>query len=521
MLGFEPEFYLLDGETREMLFEGYHIFNTVRNTYVPFIQRLVEYLQALGLSIITANCEYAGSQWEINYTPGTGMAGPDATFTFKNAVKELAHLNGYCATFMSKPFSGSAGSGMHTHVSLLDAEGRNLFGDDEDPEGISLLCRHFIAGNLRHARSAYALLAPTVNCIKRRRPHTFSPSNVSWGLEDRSALVRIKGGSIASRHVEHRAPTALANPYLCAAAILGAGLIGIEEELGSRARCRGARRGGRDEAAAADQRARLAGCPRGGRAPAGSPRRRVRQRLHRDAPARARAVRRSRDGLGVRRVRGGLLMRLYDYGPSANCLKARLVLGRLGIPCERVPVDIFAGETLTPEYLKRNPDGRTPVLELDDGTCLAESNAIALYLAEGSDLVPEDPVDRARVMQWLFFEQNRLEPNVGSARFWRLTGRADERPDVFARLVVAGEGALAALDRHLTGRDYLVGARLTLADLVLACYAAAGEGAGIDMMGYPAVSAWLARLEREGISTAVEPYPPNAMAGAAGGTVHG
>ena len=231
MLGFEPEFYLLDGETRELLFEGYHIFNTVRNTYVPFIQQLVEYLQALGLSIITANCEYAGSQWEINYTPGTGMAGPDATFTFKNAVKELAHLNGYCATFMSKPFSGSAGSGMHTHVSLLDAEGRNLFGDDEDPDGISLLCRHFIAGNLRHARSAYALLAPTVNCIKRRRPHTFSPSNVSWGLEDRSALVRIKGGSIASRHVEHRAPTALANPYLCAAAILGAGLIGIEEEL--------------------------------------------------------------------------------------------------------------------------------------------------------------------------------------------------------------------------------------------------------------------------------------------------
>ena len=214
-------------------------------------------------------------------------------------------------------------------------------------------------------------------------------------------------------------------------------------------------------------------------------------------------------------------MRLYDYGPSANCLKARLVLGRLGIPCERVPVDIFAGETLTPEYLKRNPDGRTPVLELDDGTCLAESNAIALYLAEGSDLVPEDPVDRARVMQWLFFEQNRLEPNVGSARFWRLTGRADERAGVFARLVEAGEGALAALDRHLTSRDYLVGERLTLADLVLACYAAAGEGAGIDMARYPAVSAWLARLDREGVSTAVEPYPPNAMAGAAGGTVHG
>lgn len=231
VLGFEPEFYLLDGDTHELLFEGSHIFNTVRNTYVPFIQELVEQVQALGLSVITMNCEYAGSQWEINYAPGRGLDGPDQTFTFKNAVKELAHVNGYVATFMSKPFSGSAGSGMHTHVSLLDAEGRNVLADGTDAEGISALCRHFIAGQLRHAGSAYALLAPTVNCMKRRRTHTFSPTNVSWGLEDRSALVRIKGGSIESRHVEHRAPTALANPYLAAAAILGAGLLGIEERL--------------------------------------------------------------------------------------------------------------------------------------------------------------------------------------------------------------------------------------------------------------------------------------------------
>ena len=132
---------------------------------------------------------------------------------------------------MSKPFSGWAGSGCHAHVSLLDGDGRNVFSDESDPDGISGLCRSFIAGQLRHAQSVYALLAPTVNCLKRRRPHTFSPSNVSWGFEDRSALVRVKGGSIASRHVEHRAPTALANPYLAAAAILGTGLAGIEEGL--------------------------------------------------------------------------------------------------------------------------------------------------------------------------------------------------------------------------------------------------------------------------------------------------
>ena len=232
LMGSEPEFYLLDGETHELLFEGYHIFNTVRNTYVPFIQELVEELNAFGLEVITANCEYAGSQWEINFTPGAGLAGPDRAFTFKNAVKELAHLRGYCATFMSKPLAGSAGSGGHTHVSLLDhGTGENTFGDADAPHGISAVCRHFIAGQLRHARAVYALLAPTVNCLKRRRTHTFSPTNISWGLEDRSALVRVKGGSISSRHVEHRAPTALSNPYLAGAAVLAAGLLGIEEGL--------------------------------------------------------------------------------------------------------------------------------------------------------------------------------------------------------------------------------------------------------------------------------------------------
>jgi glutathione S-transferase len=214
-------------------------------------------------------------------------------------------------------------------------------------------------------------------------------------------------------------------------------------------------------------------------------------------------------------------MRLYDYGPSANCLKARLIIDRLGIPCELVPTDIFTGETLTEDYLARNPDGRTPLLELDDGTCLAESNAIALYLAEGSDLVPEDPVERAQVMQWLFFEQNRLEPNVGTARFLRMTGRSGQRPEVLARCLESGESAIATLERHLASHDFLVGNRLTLADLVVGCYGSAGEGAGIDMAPYPAVRAWVGRLHEAGISTEVEPYPPNAIAGAGKDSVHG
>jgi glutamine synthetase len=229
--GFEPEFYLLDGETKSRLFEGVHIFNSLRNTYVPFLQTLVDALREYGIDIITHNCEYSGSQFEIPFAPGAGMAGPDTCFSFKNAVKELAHAHGYCATFMGKPFAGLAGSGNHTHVSLLDGEGRNVFGDDGAEHGISEVCRQFVAGSLKYARSAYTLLVPTVNCLKRRRPHTFSPSNVSWGPEDRSALVRIKGGSVESRHVEHRAASSLANPYLVAAAVLAGGILGIEEGL--------------------------------------------------------------------------------------------------------------------------------------------------------------------------------------------------------------------------------------------------------------------------------------------------
>ena len=232
LLGTEPEFYLLDRETRQPLFSGYHIFNSVRNTWVPLIERIVEDMRAFGIDVITANCEYAGSQWEIVYGPAAGMAGPDQAFTFKNGVKELAHRDGLIATFMSKPFAGGAGSGAHNHLGLLHLDGgENAMADPDDEHGLSAVGRQFIAGQLRHARSIYALLAPTVNCLKRRRMHTFSPTNVSWGPEDRSAFVRVKGGSADAKHVENRAPTGLANPYLATAALLGAGLLGITDEL--------------------------------------------------------------------------------------------------------------------------------------------------------------------------------------------------------------------------------------------------------------------------------------------------
>jgi glutamine synthetase len=231
-IGIEPEFYLLDSETREPLFEGYHIFNTVRNTWVPVIERIVNEMRDFGVDIITANCEYAGSQWEIVFGPSSGMAGPDVAFTFKNGAKELAHQEGLMASFMSKPFDDGAGSGAHNHLGLIDREsGENAMSDPDNEWGLSAAGRAFIAGQLRHARAIYTLLAPTVNCLKRRRTHTFSPTNVSWGLEDRSAFVRVKGGSAKSKHIENRAPTGLSNPYLACAGLLGAGILGIADGL--------------------------------------------------------------------------------------------------------------------------------------------------------------------------------------------------------------------------------------------------------------------------------------------------
>jgi glutamine synthetase len=239
LIGIEYEFYLLDPETHRPLFTGYHIFNTLRNTWVPVIERIVADMREFGIDIITANCEYAGSQWEINYRPATGMAGPDQAFSFKNGVKELAHREGLLATFMTKPFADSAGCGAHTHMSLLSRDGGEpVFTDESDEMGFSAVGRQFIAGQLRRARSIYALLAPTVNCLKRRRTHTFSPTNVSWGPEDRSAFLRVKGGSPEDRHIENRAPSGLSNPYLASAALLAAGILGIAEglELGPAAR---------------------------------------------------------------------------------------------------------------------------------------------------------------------------------------------------------------------------------------------------------------------------------------------
>jgi glutamine synthetase len=235
MMGQEFEFYLLDGTTKQPLFEGLHIFNTLRNNYVDAVQDLLENLQKLGIELITHNCEYASSQFEINYRAAVGVAAADRSFTFKNAVKELMHRAGYLATFMSKPFAGGAGSGCHVHMSLIDRKsGKNAFLDPKDPEGLSAVCRSFIAGLVKHARAMMPLIGPTPNCYHRLKPHTFAPSNISWGIEDRTALVRVKATRDQGTHIEMRGASAISNPYLSASAVLAAGLAGVKakEKLG-------------------------------------------------------------------------------------------------------------------------------------------------------------------------------------------------------------------------------------------------------------------------------------------------
>jgi glutamine synthetase len=228
----ENEFYVLDPATKQpALFGGSMIFNTQRNEYHPLVREVLELLTPMGLDFITANCEYGPTQWEINYGPAHGMKAADDTFTFRTGVKEIAQRHGLLATFISKPSATMSGSGAHLHVSLLDTRsGKNAFADARSASGLSTLALQFIAGNIHHAAAVYAFAAPTVNCLKRRRPHTFSPTTVSWGVEDRTALVRVKQGSLASRHLEYRAPSALSNPYLVLAGVLAAGLAGIRSK---------------------------------------------------------------------------------------------------------------------------------------------------------------------------------------------------------------------------------------------------------------------------------------------------
>ena len=203
--------------------------------------------------------------------------------------------------------------------------------------------------------------------------------------------------------------------------------------------------------------------------------------------------------------------RLYDYDASGNCLKVRVALRLLGLEYERVPIDIFAGDTLTDEYRAINPMRTTPVLEAAPGRYVVESNAILLHVAEGTELLPAEPLDRADVYRWLFFER-AFTPAVGGARFLKLTGRAEVEPAAVEEAMRTGASLLRVLDRHLAEREFLAGATLTVADLSLYAYAHCAGDAGFDLP--PHVRGWIARLEATpGFVNDLVPYPDNARPG--------
>ncbi len=188
------------------------------------------------------------------------------------------------------------------------------------------------------------------------------------------------------------------------------------------------------------------------------------------------------------------MLKLHDSLISGNGYKVRLLLTQMGLPFERIEYDLLAGETRTPAFLAKNPNGRIPLLELEDGTCLAESNAILFYLAEGSDFLPVDRLLRAQVLQWMFFEQYSHEPYVAVLRAWRHFGRLEEKQSEIPERRERGEAALNQMEQQLSHREWFVGDGITIADVALYAYTHVAHEGGFDLSGRPALGAWLARV---------------------------
>jgi len=214
-------------------------------------------------------------------------------------------------------------------------------------------------------------------------------------------------------------------------------------------------------------------------------------------------------------------LRLYDYVASANCFKVRLLLAQLGREYERVPIDIFDGDTLTDEYAQLNPLRSTPVLQLDDGRALIESNAILWYLASGTPFLPDDPVGQAEVCRWLIYEQSDVMPMIGGLRFRLVTGRLAPDSASAQRRRASGHEVLRFLNAHLATRPFLVADRYSIADVAVYAYSHVAEEAAIDPAAYPSFRAWLERIEATpGFMNDLQPYPPNASV-LAGRSIYG
>jgi len=192
--------------------------------------------------------------------------------------------------------------------------------------------------------------------------------------------------------------------------------------------------------------------------------------------------------------------RVFGTSTSGNCHKVRLALDALCLPYRWHEIDVLKGETRTPEFLAMNPNGKVPVLQIDDHTFLPESNAIVCYLADGSQLWPGDRLARAQALAWMFFEQYSHEPCIAVARFIRKFLKRDDDPRL-PELTRRGHAALAVMEQHLSRQRFFAAGRFSIADIGLFAYTHRADEGGFDLAGYPAVRAWLQRcLQQHGIS---------------------
>lgn len=233
LVAHEHEFFVVDPKTKEPYTKGWNYLSTLR-TYkdTALIHQYMRDLKKMGISVEVCESEYGPGQLEIDYKPSFGIKSADTAHAFRGAVKEIAQQRGYIATFMTKPWPEFNGSSCHFNHSLWDIEGkRGLMFDESRPNKLSELAEHWLAGLLAHAPAMTLLLAPTINCLKRFKPYTFAPVNVTWGIDNRTTQLRVKVGGEKGTYVENRMGAAGGNPYIALAANIAAGIDGIQRKL--------------------------------------------------------------------------------------------------------------------------------------------------------------------------------------------------------------------------------------------------------------------------------------------------
>ena len=210
------------------------------------------------------------------------------------------------------------------------------------------------------------------------------------------------------------------------------------------------------------------------------------------------------------------MYKLYSMRRSGNCYKVRLALAQLNIPHDLIEIDILHGETRTPEFLKMNPSGHVPLLEVAAGRYIAESNAILWYVADHSPLFTNDRADRAEMLQWMFFEQHSLEPNLGAAYFWLalVRGGRELQSHALEDWMQEGYRALGVMEKHLATRSFFAANRYSIADIALYAYTHLAHQCDYDLAGFPAVRDWLARVEAQPGHVAMDWQPAGAMVAA-------